>query len=79
MVTRSGHVIELNDGAAVSLRGIIAIVDSAEMKYGRDATWGRHEPCTTIIMEGGHQINVTREVGTLARQAWKDFAQRQER
>jgi hypothetical protein len=62
--------------AVIALRGIISIVDTHEEKPA-EGGFLRLEPCTAIVIEGGRQINVSREDGTFIRRCFKDYAREQ--
>jgi len=79
MIERIGDIVEIGNAqnVIIALRGIITIVDTGEQKFEPGSLSGRIEPCTAIIIEGGQQINISREEGTFVRGCLKDYAREQ--
>jgi hypothetical protein len=74
MSKRIGDVVELGETTMIALRGILTVLDTTELKPEWNGLAARSEPCTTIILEGGHKIKVTREDGALVRRYLTDYA-----
>lgn len=84
MIERIGDIVEIGGetiapggSTVIALHGIIAIVDSTAEKPGQSGLFAQFEPCTAIVIEGGQQINVSREDGAAIRRHLKDYAREQ--
>lgn len=78
MAERIGDIVEIEteNRPVIALRGIIAITDTGEHKP-EPRGFMSIQPCTAIIIEGGKQINVSREDGDFIRRCFKDYAREQ--
>lgn len=76
MIERIGDVVEIGD-AVIALRGIVAVIDTAEQKMDPGGLFARYEQCTAIVIEGGQQINISREDGAAVRRYLKLYATEQ--